>query len=416
LSYGYSDRLRTVDNRWWAGALLVVLLVGAPFVLGGFQTSLLTQTLVFVLFATAFNLLYGYTGLLSFGHAMFIAVSGYTVAKSVNVLAPMLGFPELFAGASPLMTWAFAIVMGVIMATILAVFIGFLSVRLTEIYFALITLAFSMAIFVVFLQDTIGALLAAVGIGDGNWSNGSDGLSLLLGDVDLFGFGFTMVDIVDPVEYYFLALVVVAVGMYLLWRVVQSPFGAVCQAIRENPERAEALGINVTFHQWMTFIISGAFSGLAGALLIPLATNVNPESHAHWTASAEPVVMTVIGGPYSFLGPALGAITYEYLRWFIRQFPLLETYWQFSFGVLILVVVLFFDNGVAGGVERFRAWLGVATERYRADGAAGVAAYTRETIVGYLAMLKDSAVGVVESVRQRVGGSREEPVGNRPGD
>ncbi|HKJ57898.1 MAG TPA: branched-chain amino acid ABC transporter permease [Halobacteriales archaeon] len=394
----------------------MVLLVGAPFVLGGFQTSLLTQTLIFVLFATAFNLLYGYTGLLSFGHAMFIAVSGYTVAKSVNVLAPMLGFPELFAGASPLMTWAFAIVMGVIMATILAVFIGFLSVRLTEIYFALITLAFSMAIFVVFLQDTIGALLAAVGIGDGNFSNGSDGLSLLLGDVDLFGFGFTMVDIVDPVEYYFLALVVVAVGMYLLWRVVQSPFGAVCQAIRENPERAEALGINVTFHQWMTFIISGAFSGLAGALLIPLATNVNPESHAHWTASAEPVVMTVIGGPYSFLGPALGAITYEYLRWFIRQFPLLETYWQFSFGVLILVVVLFFDNGVAGGVERFRAWLGVATERYRADGAAGVAAYTRETIVGYLAMLKDSAVGVVESVRQRVGGSREEPVGNRPGD
>ena len=416
MSYGYSDRLRTVDNRLWAGVLLVVLLVGAPFVLGGFQTSLLTQTLVFVLFATAFNLLYGYTGLLSFGHAMFIAVSGYTVAKSVNVLAPMLGFPELFGGASPLLTWAFAIVMGVIMATILAVFIGFLSVRLTEIYFALITLAFSMAIFVVFLQDTIGALLAAVGIGDGNFSNGSDGLSLLLGDVDLFGFGFTMVDIVDPVEYYFLALVVVAVGMYLLWRVVQSPFGAVCQAIRENPERAEALGINVTFHQWMTFIISGAFSGLAGALLIPLATNVNPESHAHWTASAEPVVMTVIGGPYSFLGPALGAITYEYLRWFIRQFPLLETYWQFSFGVLILVVVLFFDNGVAGGVERFRDWLGVARERYKADGPAGVVAYTRETIVGYLVMIKDSAGGVVESVRRRVSGGREEPVGNRPGD
>jgi branched-chain amino acid transport system permease protein len=420
LSAGLAARARTVETRWWGIAAVGVLLLVAPLLFGGFQTSLLTRTLIFVLFATAFNLLYGYTGLLSFGHAMFIAVAGYTVAKSVSVLAPMLGFADLFGGVSPLATWAFAIVMGVALATVVAVFIGYLSVRLEEIYFALITLAFSMAIFVVFLQDTIGALLEAAGIGDGNFSNGSDGLSFIMGDVDLFGLEFRLVNIIDPVEYYFLSLFVVTLGMYLLWRIVRSPFGAVCQAIRENPERAEALGINVTFHQWMTFILSGAFSGLAGALLIPLATNVNPESHAHWTASADPVIMTVIGGPYSFLGPALGAFTYEYLRWFIRQFPLLEQYWQFSFGVLLLFVVLFFDNGVAGGLLRFRGWLDVAHGRYRADGVAGVTALTSETIVGYGRLARARTAHLAHRARERITRRRAsgeaESVRDRPGD
>jgi len=402
VSYGFRDRLRRTDDRWRGGAVLAAVLVVAPFILGGFQTSLLTETLIFVLFATAFNLLYGYTGLLSFGHAMFIAVSGYTVAKTVGVLAPLLGFGDIFGGVSPLATWALAIVMGVIVATIVAVFIGFLSVRLTEIYFALITLAFSMAIFVVFLQDTIGAILAGFGIGDGNWSNGSDGLSFIMGDVNLFGWEWRLVDITNPLAYYFLALIVVAVGMYLLWRIVRSPFGATCQAIRENPERAEALGINVSFHQWMTFILSGAFSGLAGALLIPLATNVNPESHAHWTSSAEPVIMTVIGGPYSFLGPALGALTYEYLRWIIRQFPLLEEYWQFSFGILLLIVVMYFDNGVAGGLFRLRDWLGEARTHYRRDGVGGVVSFLRATIVSLLRWAVNAVVGWVRAQVRRV--------------
>jgi branched-chain amino acid transport system permease protein len=397
VSYGFSDRLGTLSRGQLVGIVaLVVVLLAAPYSLGGFQTSLLTQTLIFVLFATAFNLLYGYTGLLSFGHAMFIAVAGYTVAKTVNVIGPALGIPELFGGASELVLWGFGIVMGVALATLVAIFIGFLSVRLTEIYFALITLAFSMAIFIVFLQDTIGAIIGR------NFSNGSDGLSFILSEVDLFGWQWRLVDIADPVAYYFLALVVVAIGMYLLWRIVRSPFGVTCQAIRENPDRAEALGINVTFHQWMAFILSGAFSGLAGALLIPLATNVNPESHAHWTASAEPVIMTVIGGPYSFLGPLFGAFTYEYLRWIIRQFPLLEQYWQFSFGVLLLIVVLYFDNGVAGGVFRFRAWLGEAKRRYDEDGVAGVLAFTRKTIVRYVVALKDGIVRTVRRLIQRV--------------
>jgi branched-chain amino acid transport system permease protein len=355
MSYSFRRRLQEGDAPTWAAIVVAVILVVVPFPLGGFQTSLLAETLIFVLFGTAFNLLYGYTGLLSFGHAMFIAAAGYTVAKFVDIGGAALGFPSLFGGASPLATWAVAVALGVLVAAIFAVFIGFLSVRLDEIYFALITLAFSMAIYVMALQDTPGAILRSLGLIDDTFTNGSDGITFILGSVDMFGWEWQLVDIVNPLAYYFMTLVVVSLGMYALWRIVRSPFGMVCQAIRENPERARALGINVTYHQWMTFILSGTFSGLAGALLIPLRTNVNPGANAYWTASAEPVIMTVIGGPYSFLGPAVGAFTYEYLRWGISQFPLLEQYWQFSFGVLLLVVVLFFQNGVSGGLSWLRS-------------------------------------------------------------
>ena len=386
MSYAFRDRLATAENTTWVAVVVAAVLIAAPFFLGGFQTSLLTRTLIFALFAVAFNLLYGYTGLLSFGHAMFVAVAGYTAAKTASVVAPALGFGELFGGLAPIATWLLILVLGVIMATIVAVIIGYLSVRLDEIYFALITLAFSMAIFVVFLQDTIGELLHAFGMGEGDWSNGSDGLTFLMGDVQALGFEFPLVSLINPFHYYFLALFVVTLGLYALWRIVQSPFGMICKAIRENPERARALGVDVTYHQWITFIISGAFSGLAGGLLITLSGQVNPEAHAHWSFSAVPVLMTVIGGPYSFLGPVFGAFVHEYLRWIIRQFPLLEEYWQFSFGVLLLIVVLFLDNGVAGGINRFRAWLGVASTRYADDGAGGVVAFTRETVTHYLSL------------------------------
>lgn len=332
-----------------AAALLLVL----PQAIGGFQTDLLTETLIFVLFATAFNVLYGYTGLLSFGHAMFVAAAGYSVVKVFSQLSPMLGIPETFGGVAVLVTWLLALVVGVLVATLLAVFVGFLSVRLEEIYFAIITLSFSMAIYVIAFQDTIGTVLSSLGLGDEVFTNGSDGLTFIPGDVALLGWEVPLVDITYPLLYYYLSLAVVVFGMYWLWRIIKSPFGLVCKAIRENPERASALGIDVRFHRWMAFILSGAFSGLAGALLIPLEGNANPD-FAHWTFSAEPVLMTVIGGPYSFLGPALGAFTYDYLRWFISLFPLLEEYWQFSFGVILLVVVLFLDNGVAGGVKWLR--------------------------------------------------------------
>lgn len=396
MSYGFTERLRDRKNAAGVAVVVAVALVAAPFFLGGFQVNLLTETMCFILFATAFNLLYGYTGLLSFGHAMFVAVAGYAVALTVLEISPMLGIPGLFGGAAPLATWILALIIGVVVATVLAVFIGFLSVRLEEIYFAIITLSFSMAIYVVVLQDTVGSLLGA------EITNGSDGLTFVMGSVDLFGWQFRLVDIINPLAYYFLTLIVVSVAMFGLWRIVRSPFGMICLAIRENPERSESLGINVRYHRWITFIISGAFSGLAGALLIPLYTNVNPQ-YAYWTFSAQPVIMTVIGGPYAFLGPAIGAFTYEYLRWFISQFPTLEANWQISLGLLLLVVVLFFDNGVAGGVNRFRAWLAVAGDRYREDGVGGVISFGRETVAKYIGLAWKALQERIQSLKRLVG-------------
>lgn len=344
MSFGVRDRLALEDNkRTWYG-LAFLLLVVLPFILPPFQMKLLAEILIFAIFATAFNLLYGYTGLLSFGHAMFIATAGYAVAKVVRVVAPALNFPELFGGASVLVTFIVAVIVGVIIATLFAVFIGYLSVQLTDIYFALITLSFSMAIYYVALANI------------GGFTNGSDGLTFLLGDVNLFGIEFTLMDIRNPVFYYFVVLLVFVGAMYALWRIVNSPFGMTCRAIRENPDRAEAMGINVTRHSWVAFIISGAFSGLAGAILIPLLTNVNPD-HAYWTSSADPVIMTVLGGPYSFLGPLAGAFTYRYLRWAVSRFPALEAHWQLVMGVIILLVVLFFNEGIAGGLKTVRMWI-----------------------------------------------------------
>lgn len=396
MSYGFTKRLQNRRIETGAAIIVAIAFVAAPFFLGGFQVNLLAEILCFVLFATAFNLLYGYTGLLSFGHAMFVAVAGYAVAITVTDISPMLGVPGMFGNAAPLATWVLALIIGVVVATILAVFIGYLSVRLEEIYFAIITLSFSMAIYVVVLQDTIGSLLGQ------EITNGSDGLTFIMGRVELFGLQFRLVDILNPLAYYFLTLGVVSVAMFALWRIVRSPFGMICLAIRENPERAEALGIDVQYHRWIAFIISGAFSGLAGALLIPLYTNINPQ-YAYWTFSALPVIMTVIGGPFAFFGPAIGAFTHEYLREFIRQYPTLEANWQISLGVLLLVVVLFFDNGVAGGVNRFRAGVAATVDRYREDGVGGVAAFGKEIVTKYVELVQKILQNRVRSIKQLLG-------------
>ena len=368
--------------------------------LAGFHISLLAETLIFAIWATAFNLLYGYTGLLSFGHAMFVAVAGYTVATVFTGAAAQLAF---LGGVAPLATWLLAVVLGVCVAGLTAVLIGYLAVQLEEIYFALITLSFSMAIYALANQDVPGRLLAEFGIGDGTFTNQSDGLTFVPGDVSLFGIEFQLVDLTNPVAFYVLTVFVFVGGIYGLWRIVNSPFGMTCKAIRENPGRARAIGVDVTYHRWMTFIISGLFSGLAGAMLVTLQGNVNPQAHAYWTASAAPVVMTVIGGPLSFIGPVVGAFTFEYLRWLISQNTLLEQYRQFSFGVLLVVVVLFFENGVAGGMSwsarRFRAWLEEARARYRADGVRGVAGLVVETVVGWL---RAAGAAVVAWVRTAV--------------
>ena len=352
------DRFRNADlGVAVAGIVVAVVLASAPLILGPVETSLLITMLLIAIFGTAFNLLYGYTGLLSFGHAMFLAVAAYTTAKVFNVVGPLLGVSELFGGASVLVTFGLAVLFGVAFATLLAVFVGYLSVQLEEIYFAMITLSFSMAVYVVLLQDITGQLAELLGLGETATellaTNGDDGLIIsfqAMGEVDLFGWTFTFMNIDDYLAFYFVVLAAFAGSMYALWRIVRSPFGRVCMAIRENPERARSLGIDVTRHSWATFVVSAAFTGLVGTMWAPLQSSVVP-GIGHWTFSATPVLVTVIGGPYSFLGPTVGSFVYEYLRFTIDQYPALAARWQLVFGVILLAVVMFFENGVTGGIE-----------------------------------------------------------------
>ena len=358
MSHGIRGQVGSLDRRIQALALLgVLVLLAVPFATGPVQTRLVITILLLAVFATAFNLLYGYTGLLSFGHAMFVAVAAYTGAKVLRNLGTSEVIESTFGGTSVLATFLIALVLGAVAAAIVGVVIGWFCVQLEEIYFALLTLSFSMAFWAIFQQDISGQLGRAVGIERLLNTGGSDGLPVsysLLGEVDLFVFSFKLVDIQDYYAYYFITLVVVALSMYAMWRIVNSPFGTTCKAIRENPERAEAVGIDRTFHSWMTFIISGTISGIVGVMLVPINGGALPNM-AHWSFSALPVIMTVIGGAYAFLGPLAGSFVFEYTRELISQVPALERRWQLVFGVALLLVVLYFEDGVAGGLRRLRS-------------------------------------------------------------
>jgi branched-chain amino acid transport system permease protein len=314
----------------------LVGLLALPFLVPQFQRFLIAETLLLILLATAFNLLYGYTGLLSFGHAMFIALPGYTFAIFVLDVVPEIGLSDVGGGANPLVLLLIGFIVAMVITFIITVPIGYLSVQLREIYFAMITLSFSMAIFAI-ADRNIGGL-----------SNGDDGRTVILSQTELFGLEFSLI---DPLAMYFIILLFFVPAMYLMWRIVNSPFGQVCKAIRENPERASAIGINVTKHSWYTFILSGMFSAIAGVFIVPLRTFINP-AVANWSFGAEPVIMTVLGGPYNFLGPAIGAVVFRYARWFLSQYPVLEANWELFLGTIVLVMVLFFSGGISEGVKK----------------------------------------------------------------
>lgn len=374
MSHGIRGQVGALDRRVQAlAALAVLVLLAIPFATGPVQTRLVITILLLAVFATAFNLLYGYTGLLSFGHAMFVAIAAYTGAKVFRNLGTSEVVQSTFGGTSVLVTFLVALVLGAVAAALVGIVIGWFCVQLEEIYFALLTLSFSMAFWAIFQQDISGQLGRAIGVDRLLNTGGSDGLPVsfsLLGEVDLGVISFELVNINDYYAYYFITLLVVALSMYALWRIVNSPFGTTCKAIRENPQRAEAVGIDRTFHSWMTFIISGTISGVVGVMLVPINGGALPNM-AHWSYSAIPVILTVVGGAYTFLGPLAGSFVFEYTRELISQVPTLERRWQLVFGIALLLVVLYFEDGVAGGLRRLRSrFVGEADEPDEPDEAA----------------------------------------------
>ena len=297
-------------------ALLAALLL-LPLALSDFWTFVAIEVLIFGLYAISFNLLMGYGGMLSFGHAAFFGVGAYAGA--------------LFAKKASISSyWAFALVMpgAMAVAAAFAVLIGYFSVRRSGIYFAMLTFAFQMLLYTVALK--------AIGL-----TGGDDGLTGLRPPGALAA----------PTAYYFFALACVLPSVYALHRLVRSPFGLTLRALRNNPLRVQYSGVDVRRHQLITFVVAGAFAGLAGALFAFSSGNVFP-SWLNWTASATPIVMAVLGGVQSFLGPALGAAVYVVLEVMISGST---EYWPLFMGLIIMVLVLAMPRGLAGLIDRERS-------------------------------------------------------------
>ncbi len=288
-----------------AGALLAL-----PFGLTDFWIFITVEVLAFALYAVSFNVLLGYCGMLSFGHAAFFGVGGYTAALVVKQ-----------SGLSPALAFACLPPAAMFVSAAAALIIGFFSVRRAGIYFAMLTFAFQMLLYAIALKAT-------------PLTGGDDGLTGLK-PPGLFA---------QPLAYYYFALLMTAASLYVLHRIVRSPFGYTLRALRANALRVQSLGIDVRAHRLAAFVLSGAFAGLAGAIFALSNGNVFP-GWLDWTASATPVVMAVLGGTASFLGPALGAAVYVVLEVLISG---RTEYWSLAMGIIIVILVLLMPEGLTG--------------------------------------------------------------------
>ena len=297
-----------------------VLLVAAPFVIDPFQILTLTYGLIAAIGALGFNLLLGYTGLLSFGHSAFFGAGAYTVAFLVKYLK--VASMELFLAGS------------VLVSAILSLLFGYVCVRYTRIFFGILTLALSQV-----LWSLAFKLFWVTG--------GTDGLRVPTPTI----LGAAAID--DKMEflahrYYYYVLAAFAICVLLMWVIVHSPFGKALQAIRDNETRAEFIGIRIRRYRLIAFVISGIFTGVAGALWAPLNGLVSPEVLV-WTFSGEIVFMTVLGGFRTFVGPIVGAVAFTYLKTYAVG---ITVYWQLLLGTVLVVLVLALPTGIMGAVNR----------------------------------------------------------------
>ncbi|KJS31606.1 MAG: hypothetical protein VR64_10735 [Desulfatitalea sp. BRH_c12] len=306
-------------NAFIAGlALAIMILIG---LFGSrFVIYLTSRVMILSIFAMGYNVLFGRTGLLSFGHAAFYAAGAYG-----------LGLYSLHVSSHPLA----GILAGIVCACLLSVLIGFFCVRHTEIYFAMLTLAFGMMVF-----SLIWNMRSITG--------GDDGLvGIMRAPIAL---GLVAIPIIKPQAYYFLILLLLIVSIVLIYRIHHSPFGLVLAGIRENERRVAFAGVSLKNYRLGAFVISGTFAGLAGALAALLESHAEPFS-AHWSHSAAPILVTLIGGLQTFSGPIVGSVVFIVLRETIERFT---HNWMLWFGLILLVIIMGFRGGIVGILSRWR--------------------------------------------------------------
>jgi branched-chain amino acid transport system permease protein len=295
-----------------AFVVMLAIFAAAPLVV---YPVFMMKVMCFALFACAFNLLIGFGGLLSFGHAMFLGTAGYLAAHSAKVW----GFPP-----------ELAILAGTFSAFLLGVVTGLLAIRRQGIYFAMITLALAQMIYFFYLQAP--------------FTHGEDGIQAVPRG-KLFGF----IDLTSITAMYYTVLVVFFAGFLLIWRTIHSPFGQVLKAIRENEPRAISLGYDTTHYKFQAYVLSATLAGLAGAtkaIVFQLASLTD----AHWTMSGEVVLMTLLGGLGTIFGPVVGALIIITMENYLAHLGAWVTIAQ---GVIFVICVLTFRRGVIGEIAHF---------------------------------------------------------------
>jgi branched-chain amino acid transport system permease protein len=310
-------RRRLARGPW--GLLVTVAALFVPAIGSRFYTFVATDIAIMALFAVSLNLLLGYGGLVSFGHAAYFGIGAYACGILMKVHAVPFSLALPAAG---------------LFAAVFAALFGFFCVRLTKIYFAMLTLAFAQIVWAVcFKWNSV--------------TGGEQGMS----DVpypDLSGVAWVpgLAGYRTSDHFYVLTVVLVAACLWVLRRVVRSPFGRLLTTIRENPERTEFIGVDVRRHELIAFIIAGLFAGIAGGLFGIFNRGVFPD-FAYWPKSSDVLIMTILGGMGSFYGPAIGALILIVLNQEITSYT---EYWPFVLGTLLIALLFLFPGGVVGAL------------------------------------------------------------------
>ncbi len=313
-------RLWIIQYRRLVLVAVFILALSYPFVVRSYVLSLGIEVLIFAIFAMSLDLLLGYTGLPSFGHAAFFGLGAYFAAYLSSSSGLALDLTDNLLIIVPL------VILG---TALMALLIGFFALRTTGLYFLMITLAFAQMLFSIAIR----------------WSGvtgGSDGLAGL--PRPSLGFGFWSYTIDTRQSFFYLVLIFFGLSWWLLYRIVNSPFGWALRGIRENEPRMRALGYDTFRYKLGAFVIAGVFAGLSGMLLAYFFRHVSPDT-LYWTTSGQVLVMVIIGGAGTLSGPVLGAFLVRLLPHLVSSYT---DRWQTIVGLVFILFVLFAPQGIMG--------------------------------------------------------------------
>lgn len=303
-------KTRTRGSRSWVWLILAVLFV-LPLVVSSYGVSFLTQVLIYALFAASLDLLIGYLGLTSFNHATFLGVGAYSVA--------------VLASVHPYNFWLM-LLLGTIMPMLLAAIMGYFVIRNSGAYFLLITLAFNQMVFALAWKWR-------------SLTGGDDGLpGVARPDI---GWNVSMW---NNEYFYYLVLIIFVIVFIVLWRLANSSFGKIITGIRESDSRMQALGYHTAAFKWITYVLAAGIAGVAGVLFVYFNGFISPQD-LNWSMSGLVILMVIIGGPGTLVGPVLGAAIILFLQQLVSSYT---QQWPLVTGIIFVICVLYAQEGVYG--------------------------------------------------------------------